>query len=134
MTAHMTDLSAFATKRQMASELYTQLKTVRAEIRTLEADMLQHIPNSTEAIPVSANNIPMWLKVQSTKRHMPLTGQELLDKLLVCLHRKFGDVRPEQLRQFAVEITDSIWSERRVKTERHLVLRKTMKKARYPIP
>ena len=124
------DVSAFAAKHQQATALYHQLKTVREELKTMEATMFQQIPPNTKAIQVSTNNTRMWLKVQCHTRRVPLSEAYLVEQICTCLRLKFAEVQPQELKELSVHMASAIWSQRSTKTESRLVLRELTTKRR----
>jgi uncharacterized protein YigA (DUF484 family) len=117
------DVSTYTALKQSACRLYTELKTIRAQIHTMEQQMIQEMEKTQSPImSVTTDNKQGIIKLHDRTRRLPLTESDLKEKLRDCLRAQFGHNVPK-IEEFSVAIAHRIWSERRVKREQKIVLR-----------
>ena len=119
----MTDISEYTTLKRHAKELYLNLKSIREQIRQMEGRMLTEIQQTQRPIAVVSNNTRGIVKLLDRSRRLPLTKNDLKDKLKECLKEKFQNVSHDSIEEFAESISQRIWSERRVKREQRVAFK-----------
>jgi hypothetical protein len=118
----MADITKYDDLQKLKLELNRQLRQVRLDIKTFEAQMIQEMQNKNQPLlSVQVRSVPSIVRLSTRTRRVQLTETDLRRQLQVCLQDQFGSqVQKASIEEFAATMSRRIWSERRVKNDQKI--------------